>query len=77
MTTSAIERRPLSTDQLTEHVWQYFRSCPVAVIYRVTAIYRAVQVDCIFFFFNFFFLLLSRLLIRGNALPIQYGTCSF
>ena len=72
MTTSAIERRPLSTDQLTEHIWQYFRSCPVAVMYRVTAIYRAVQVDCIFFF-----LLLSRLLIRGNALPIQYGTRSF
>ena len=40
-------------------------SCSVAVVYRVTAIYRAViyRFDPIFFS-NF------RLLIRGSALPI-------
>ena len=44
----------------------YAESCPVAVVYRVTAIYRAViyRFDPIFFFSNF------RLLIRGSALPI-------
>ena len=43
----------------------YAESCPVAVVYRVTAIYRAViyRFDPIFFS-NF------RLLIRGSALPI-------
>ena len=45
----------------------YSESCPVAVVYRVTAIYRTViyRFDCIFFFVSNF-----RLLIRGNALPI-------
>ena len=43
----------------------FSESCPVAVIYRVTAIYRAV-----IYRLTVFFLLLSRLLIRGNALPI-------
>ena len=32
---------------------------------------RYIQVDCIFFASNY------RLLIRGHALPIQYGTRSF
>ena len=44
----------------------YAESCPVAVVYGVNAIYRAIiyRFDCIFFVSNF------RLLIRGNALPI-------
>ena len=43
----------------------YSESCPVAVVYRVTAIYRAVIYRFDPIFFSYF-----RLLIRGNALPI-------
>ena len=66
MTASVKERRPLYTDQLYgTHMAIFSESCSVAVVYRVTAIYRAViyRFDPIFFS-NF------RLLIRGSALPI-------
>ena len=47
----------------------YSESCPVAVVYWVTAIYRAAicRFDRIFFVFNF------RLLIRGNALIVIFN----
>ena len=49
----------------------YAESCPVAVVYRMTAIYRAVIYRFVFFFVSDF-----RLLIRGNSFP-TYGTRSF
>ena len=67
MTASVIERRPLYTDQLYgTHMAIFSESCSVAVVYRVTAINRAVTYwfDCSFFF------LLIRQLIRGNAFLI-------
>ena len=47
----------------------YSESCPVAVVYWVTTIYRAAicRFDRIFFVFNF------RLLIRGNALIVIFN----
>ena len=52
----------------------FSESCLVAVVYRVTDIYRAVT----YWFDNrFFFLLLIRQLIRGNAFLISFGTRSF
>ena len=53
MTASVIERRPLYTDQLYgTHMAIFSESCSVAVVYRVTAIKRAVtyRFDCSFFF---------------------------
>ena len=76
MTASVIERRPLYTDQLYgTHMAIFSESCSVAVVYRVTAINRAVTYwfDCSFFFF----LLLIRQLIRGNAFLIYFGTGFF
>ena len=43
MTASVIETRPLYTDQLHgTHMAIFSESCSVAVVYRVTDIYRAV-----------------------------------
>ena len=68
MTASVIERRPLYTHQLYgTHMAIFSESCSVAVVYRVTDINRAVTYwfDC-----GFFFLLLTRQLITGNAFLI-------
>ena len=56
MTASVIERRPLYTDQLYgTHMAIFSKSCLVAVVYRVTDIYRAVTYwfDYRFSFFGF------------------------
>ena len=69
VTASVIERRPLYTDQLYgTHMAVFSKSCSVAVVYRVTAIYRAVT-----YWFDYKFLfswLLIRRLIRGNSFLI-------
>ena len=66
MTASVIERRPLYTDQLYRtHMVIFSESCSVAVVYRVTDIYRAVTY---WFDYRFFFGgLLIRQFIRGNT----------
>ena len=75
MTASVIERRPLYTDQLYgTHMAVFSKSCSVAVVYRVTDIYRAVVTY--WFDYRFFFWLLIRQLIRGNAFLIEFGTRS-
>ena len=58
MTASVIERRPLCTDQLYgTHMAIFSESCSVAVVHRVTDIYRAVRYwfDYRVFFFVFCF----------------------
>ena len=66
MTASVIERRPLYTDQLYgTHMVIFSESCSVAVVYRVTDIYRAVTYWFDYRFF--FFWLLIRQFIRGNT----------
>ena len=76
MTASVIERRPLYTDQLYgTHMAVFSKSCSVAVVYRVTDIYRAVVTY--WFHYRLFFWLLIRQLIRGNAFLIEFGTRSF
>ena len=51
VTASVKERRPLYTDQLYgTHMAIFSKSCSVAVVYRVTAIYRAVIYRLIVFF---------------------------
>ena len=68
MIASVIERRPLYTDQLYGTRMAIFsESCSVAVVYRVTDIYRAVTY---WFDYGVFFWLLIRQLIRGNAFLI-------
>ena len=60
MTASVIERRPLYTDQLYgTHMAIFSESCSVAVVHRVTDIYRAVTYwfDYRVFFFLFFLFL--------------------
>ena len=75
MTASVIERRPLYTDQLYgTHMAVFSKSCSVAVVYRVTDIYRAVVTY--WFHYRLFFWLLIRQLIRGNAFLIELGTRS-
>ena len=75
MTASVIERRPLYTDQLYgTHMAVFSKSCSVAVVYRVTDIYRSVVTYR--FHYRFFFWLLIRQLIRGNAFLIEFGTRS-
>ena len=75
MTASVIEKRPLYTDQLYgTHMAVFLKSCSVAVVYRVTDIYRAVVTYR--FHYRFFFWLLIRQLIRGNAFLIEFGTSS-
>ena len=69
VTASVMERRPLYTDQLYgTHMAIFSKSCSVAVVYKVTAIYRAVT-----YWFDYKFLfswLLIRRLIRGNSFLI-------
>ena len=57
------------------HMAIFSKSCSVAVVYRVTDIYRAVVTY--WFDYRFFFWLLIRQLIRGNAYLIEFGTLSF
>ena len=62
------EETALYTDQLYgTHMAIFSESCSVAVVFKVTVIYRAVSY---WFDYRFFFWLLIRQLIRGNAFLI-------